>query len=183
MNTLSQLRSLIFGLILPTLAWSSANAQVYVEADPFAYALSGHSLHLGIQGNGFRFQVGTFGADVPDYFKDNEVFNVRQSGYGLKLDYYGARSDGGFVGIEYGKTTAEYELKGSGERLDREIDLLGVRFGYKWMIGNSFYVIPWVGIDKNISRSKDNLEFTLGGETYRETELFVFPTVHLGFDF
>ena len=156
-------------------------AQVYVEADPFAYALSGHSLHLGLQGAGLRLQVGTFGAELPDGMKDNEAFLVKQSGYGLKLDYYGHKPEGGFVGIEYGETTADYRLKSTDESIERDVNLLGIRFGYKWKMSDSFYAMPWVGVDKNITQQ--DLEFELGGETYTEQEWTVFPTVHLGYDF
>lgn len=84
-------------LITILLMTTSTFAQLYIESDPFAYGLGGHSVHIGVQGGGFRFQVGAFGAEYPDSFKDNEEFDVYQSGYGAKIDYYGDKPDGAFI--------------------------------------------------------------------------------------
>lgn len=158
----------------------SAHAQLYIEADPFAYGLKGHSLHLGIQGAGFRFQVGTFNAQYPDSFKDNEEFDVSQGGYGAKLDYYGKDPNGAFIGIEYGSTVANYQLKSGGEKVEQKIRLLGLRTGYKMLLGKSFYIMPWIGIDKNIS---ENSDIEINDQVYKIQEIVVFPTVHIGIQF
>ncbi len=158
----------------------AAQAELYVEADPFAYGLNGHSIHIGVQGGGFRFQVGSFSAEIPDSFKDNDLFEVKQGGYGFKLDYYGKSSEGSFIGVEYGVTKAELQLKTGGETITKDINLLGLRAGYKMKFGNSFYVMPWVGVDKVVSNTDATI---INGEEYKTGEVFVFPTVHLGFDF
>ena len=61
------------------------------------------------------------------------------------------------------------------------MNLLGIRAGYKWMIDSSFYVMPWVGIDRNVTGN--DLEFSLNNETYVEQDWVIFPTAHIGFEF
>ena len=167
-------------LIIATLFTTQAQADLYLEADPITYGLNGHSLHLGIQGGGFRFQIGAFNAEYPDSFKDNENFDVTQGGYGFKIDYYGKNPEGGFIGIEYGATTAKYQLKTGGEEIEQDVRLLGIRTGYKMKIGKSLYVMPWIGVDKNLS---DTEPVSIGSEEYQVSEWVVFPTVHVGFYF
>ncbi|NRA64478.1 MAG: hypothetical protein HRU19_08350 [Pseudobacteriovorax sp.] len=182
MKKLTLFFKIMFTLLLCMATSNSLQGQAFVEADPFAYALSGHSLHTGLQSHGFRLQIGLFAAEIPDEIKDNDAFEVRQSGYGLKLDYYGTTTKGGFWGVEYGNITASYMLKGSDNKINRGLNLFGVRAGYKWMLGKRFYIMPWIGLDKIINPSKKNLEIQLAGETYQENEYIIFPTIHIGFD-
>lgn len=159
---------------------TNAHAEFYVEADPIAYGLNGHSLHLGVQGGGFRMQVGMFKAEVPDAFKDNKNYNVIQEGHGIKIDYYGKNPDGTFIGLEYGQTTAKYQLKTGGQVVEQDVNLLGFRLGYKIKFSKHLFITPWVGVDKNISKITD---ITIGSETYSPDEWIIFPTVHLGIEF
>lgn len=168
--------------ILVTLALFSQNvlANLFIEVDPFAYGLNGYSLHVGAQGNGFRFQVGAFEAEYPDEFKENDDFDVTQGGYGIKLDYYGKSTDGAFIGIEYGKTTGDYELKSSGNTEEQTLNFVGIRTGYKYSVTNAFYVTPWIAIDKYTS---DTSNIVIDNETYRTNSWQIFPTLHLGYEF
>ena len=159
---------------------TNTQAEFYVEADPFACGLNGHSLHLGIQGGGYRMQVGMFKAEAPDAFKDNKNFNVVQAGHGIKIDYYGTSPDGAFIGLEYGQTKAKYQLKTGGEVVEQDVNLLGFRLGYKITLSNNLFITPWVGLDKNISKITN---ITVSGETYTPDEWIIFPTVHLGYEF
>ncbi|SHO59163.1 hypothetical protein VQ7734_04943 [Vibrio quintilis] len=154
-------------------------AKTYIETDPFSFALNGHSVHMGVEDHGFRFQVGTFAAGYPDLYKDNDSFNVEQKGYGVKLDYYGAHPEGAFIGLEYGRTSIRYSLKSGSQTTKKDAGLFGFRIGYKWMLGKRFYVTPWVGIDRNLS---DATDVNINGQVYKASQWMLFPTIHIGME-
>lgn len=153
----------------------------YIEVDPFAYGLNGHSVHVGVESHGFRLQGGIFQADFPDSFKDNESFDVTQGGYGFKIDYYGRSEEGLFFGIEYAKTRVT--LKNNGSKAKRDVDLAGIRVGYKMMLNNSWYITPWVGIDRDTSADDSDRTVQINGERYKLQEYTLFPTIHFGMEF
>jgi len=158
----------------------SLMANLYLEIDPFAYGLKGHSLHIGSQGYGFRLQIGIFAAELPDSFKNNTQFNVSQGGMGIKVDYYGKDSKGSFIGIEYGKTSADYQLTSGGQIQQQTIDFIGIRTGYKIAFTQSAFITPWIGLNKNISNTPDT---HIDEQTYYSDNWTLFPTIHLGFEF
>jgi len=169
---------LMLSMLFPIISWG--NNGLYVESDPIAFALKGHSLHIGLEGDHFRFQVGTFGATLPNSFKDNAKFDVKQSGYGVKLDYFRHKQGGFFVGVEYAMTEMEFQQTVVNERTNRDANLLGIRAGYKYRMNKTFYVMPWVGVDRNIS---DTSSVKSSGENYLLDKWIIFPTVHLGMQF
>jgi len=177
-NVLTILAAIFIVTIIPIKSY--ADTDFYVESDPFAFALSGHSIHVGVEGDHFRFQAGKFGATLPDSFKDNANFDVEQTGYGVKFDVFSKKEGGTFVGVEYGKTEIDFKHASTSATTQRDSNLLGVRVGYKYRINKTFYVMPWVGIDRNIS---DTSTVDLGGEDYKIQKWFIFPTVHLGMQF
>ena len=71
-------------------------------------------------------------------------------------------------------------LKYASEEKKETIKLLGVRTGYKFMINKSFYIMPWIGVDKNVSKPE---KVQISGETYDIPDIMIFPTVHIGFEF
>lgn len=167
-------------IILIIVLFSPRNfAQTYIEVDPLAYAFNGHSLHIGYQVKGFRIQLGSFSAEYPDFMKENKSFNIDQSGFGVKFDYYGKNPEGVFIGLEYGITKMKYSLSGS-QTIEKDQNLLGLRTGYKMKFGKCFYLMPWVGLDRNLS---DTSKISINNEEYTPQKWVVFPTVHIGFDF
>lgn len=48
------------------------------------------------------------------------------------------------------------------------------------MLGSSLYIMPWIGMDKNISENDDVI---INGEVYEVPDTVIFPTVHIGFEF
>lgn len=160
---------------------NEAKADVYIEADPIAYGLNGHSVHLGYEGGGLRIQTGIFKAEFPDSYKENDKFNVTQGGYGFKIDLYGKKEEGLFWGFEYSKTKVTLAFAGS--EVERDVDLAGIRFGYKIMLSRSWYLTPWIGIDKDISNSDGERKIQINQEVYKLREFTLFPTVHLGIEF
>ena len=153
---------------------------VFIEVDPIAYALKGYSLHGGVEMNGFRFQIGAFGLDIPEATSNNQNYKLRQTGVGFKIDYFGESEEGAFVGVEYGATKVIYNLASVNFTDTRLANLAGIRLGYKYVNKEGFYVIPWVGIDKNIS---DISPINPTGEQYNISEYLIFPTVHIGIQF
>jgi len=161
------------------------NGHFELEVDPIAYLLKGYSLHIGYQKNKFRYDVGIFGVETPKWISSNKDFKERSNGFGLKMDYVGAKTKGWFVGLEtdYSLINTTYESNGhkeSGEELG-----LGIRSGYRFLFGKSknnnkgFYLVPWIGFDKIFNTSKPNFtEATYKLETFR-----IFPTVHFGWRF
>jgi hypothetical protein len=171
---------LMFALWLCFPFMAQAADKVFIEADPIAYALKGYSLHGGVEMEGFRFQVGAFGLDVPDVTSNNTNYKLRQTGVGFKIDYFGSSDKGGFVGVEYGATQVVYTLASANFTDTRPANLAGIRIGYKYVNRSGFYVMPWVGVDKNIS---DISPINPAGEKYDVSEYLIFPTVHLGVQF
>jgi hypothetical protein len=163
-------------------AWAMpprAAAQVEVEADPFAYALNGYSLHVAGILDRFRFSVGTFGIDVPRFFHGEDDWSVVMRGAGIKWDYLGAHVDGFFVGADAGYMRMSYTLDEAAET-ERANELnVGVRGGYRLPIGRSgLYLAPWVGIGYSFGD-----DVTIDGRTFAHSPINVFPTVHVGWRF
>jgi len=170
--------TILFAILVPVKSY--AQTDYYVESDPFAFALSGHSLHVGIEDDYFRFQVGMFGATLPDAFKSNDKFDVEQSGYGVKLDYFSQKKGGFFVGATFSMSEMKLQQTITDEKTNRDSNLLGVRTGYKFRINKTFYIMPWVGVSRNIS---DTSTLNVDSEEYKLEKWTIFPTAHLGMQF
>lgn len=84
----------------------SANAEIdfYVQSNPLSSALKGHSINFGIEAERIRFQAGLFGITLPYSSKDNDIFDLEQSGYDVKLDYFKNNAGGPFIGITYSRS-------------------------------------------------------------------------------
>ncbi|AEF56285.1 hypothetical protein [Marinomonas posidonica] len=150
-----------------------------VEVDPFAYALSGHSVHFGFGENNFRFDIGLFGADIPEAFHGNENYEQEFTGYGVKLDYLFGRYEGLFVGIEAQTSEYKYTLKSTKENTTRTQTSFGPRIGYRIMYSKNMTITPWLGIDFNLEHD----DIVLSGEKFESSTVSLFPTVHLGWKF
>lgn len=159
---------------------SQADTRYYLESDPIAYALKGYSLHAGMQTGQFRFQAGIFGATLPQGAKDNPAFGVSMKGYGIKADYTGERPDGWFIGMELENSTMDYSHQNQGTALSRGAQFFGLRTGYKYEMGNRFFLTPWIAIKRNIS---DTSLIEMNGDKYQESTWLVFPTIHVGMQF
>ncbi|MEC9282998.1 MAG: hypothetical protein VX642_09810 [Bdellovibrionota bacterium] len=176
------LKGILIG-VLCLFTHNKLQAQVFIETDPAAFVLKGHSLHIGYQLDSIRFQVGSFAAQYPDFILKNNNFEVFQSGYGFKIDIWGAEKEGLFMGIDYSKTTASYKLKTNSLEVKKDIDLIGPRIGYRFFWGKSIYVSSWLSIYKNLKADSESDTITIDGESYEQEEYTVFPAVHIGFQF
>lgn len=162
------------------LAPAPSQAQVEVEVDPFAYALSGFSMHVGSQFGSTRLSAGTFGIDIPEFFHENQGWTSRMRGGGLKWDYVGRSTSGWFAGLDAGYMRMRYVLESTGETESRNVIGAGIRMGYALPLGHSgFYVSPWM----SVSHHFDGPAVDLGGQTFHRSSVVLFPTVHLGWRF
>ncbi len=153
---------------------------VDVEIDPLAYALAGHSLHVGLGWDHVRLDLGAFALDVPSFFHGNDGFSSSFTGYGAKLQWFPfARQHGLFLGVSAGAADRLVELDGSHAALRETRFSAGVAVGGRIPLGAGFYVTPWIGVDYAFGAG----DITLEGKTYEQGPVSFFPTVHLGYRF
>lgn len=155
----------------PSIGWD-------VEVDPLAYALKGHSLHVGLWMKQWRLDLGSFGLAAPSWIHGQEGFTQSFSGFGLKLDYFFKPSRAGvFVGLETGlaRTTIRQESTGLSDTLP--VLNAGGRAGYRWTFGERFFVSPWVGVGYAFGAH----DSVLGGARFSPQRITVFPTIHVGY--
>ena len=160
----------------------AARAQWEVETDPTVYALKGFSVHVGhpIRSGRLRLQFGAFGAETPHWMHGNAGFTENSRGVTLKLDYFPMhRASGLFLGVDSNCARVRYELLQTHERTYRNLGGLGPRAGYRFNLGEHFYITPWVSVDYQI-KAKD---VTISAKTFHEGRYSVFPAVHLGWRF
>lgn len=151
-----------------------------VEIDPTAYALAGHSLHVGIEHAHLRVDLGNFGLTEPALLTGQDAFDVRFTGYGAKLQYFpGAEPRGWFAGISAASITLDLHHRASGLAADDHYVSVGVDAGYRIALPAGFYVTPWLGVSYNFG-ADDQI---LAGERYKASRIHVFPAVHLGYRF
>lgn len=169
-------------ITLSLAATSRAAAQIEVESDPFAWVLSGFSLHGAAALGPVRLSVGTFGVDVPEFFHGNDDWDVVVRGGTVKLDWVGSSTDGLFAGLDgqYARTRYTYTPETGEPRVNRDGVGLGVRGGYRLPLGGSgLFVVPWM----SVSYSLDGRDVTVAAETFDRGRVTVFPTVHVGWRF
>ncbi len=167
-------------LLLATGVFSPARAQVEVEADPIAYVLDGYSGHLAYVFDPIRVSAGVFGVEVPEFFHGNEGWASRSRGVKVKADYLMRNLDGFFVGLDTGYQRATHTLDATDASEDQDLFGLGARTGYRVTFpGTGFYLVPWVSVSYLFNAD----DVVLDGETFEQSAVQVFPTVHLGWQF
>ncbi|WP_157494257.1 hypothetical protein [Fulvivirga imtechensis] len=152
-----------------------------VEIDPIAFALNGFSLHGGYLTGPWRFDLGIFGLDIPEWAHGNEGFKVSARGTGWKADrFLRGLSDGFFIGVEGNVTKTSITHSLSDDNRSATEFSLGIRGGYRWNTGlGNLYVTPWLGLGY-ILNAKD---VTINGEVFKTSPFQPFPTVHIGWTF
>lgn len=159
---------------------SDARFHLDVEIDPTAYVFRGYSLHVGLGWKRVRLDLGAFAMAVPHFFQSNDAFDVSFDGFGAKLQYFPfAEQRGAFLGVDAGMA---WQLT---QRTDSDLAArsahvsLGVNAGWRFALGDHFYVTPWIGV----SRAFGAGNVALGGTTYESNPITVFPAVHVGYRF
>lgn len=153
---------------------------VDVELDPIAYALDGHSVHVGLTLGHWRFDLGAFGLELPTWAHGNDGFTASFSGFGVKAQLYlDAPASGPFVGVGLGLARTLVERDGT-DLADRSRALsAGLELGWLIPIVEGLYLKPWVGIGWAFGTE----DVVLGDERFEANPLQIFPTVHLGYRF
>jgi hypothetical protein len=182
------MKPIVIVLLFTTLAYSqekNVSNRLEIEADPLAYLLSGHSLHVAYTLSAFRFSLGTFGIKQPDFFLDHDAFSVRTFGFDAKIDYLFNRVKGFFVGAQTTYSRDRIGLKIDLERQHLWGPSVGLRTGYRFMFGreiknfSGFYLIPWL----MVGYAPNPQSIIIGDQTYRQPRWFPFPSIHLGWRF
>lgn len=189
---------LAIGAILALVASSSARAEaneaecadakvskdstlrVDVEVDPLAYALSGHSVHVGVGFGHFRFDLGAFALEFPEWVHGNEGFTSSFDGFGIKAHIFvEGDGTGPFAGVAGGLARTLIQNDASG-RAQRDLHAsLGVELGWLLPIVEGLYVKPWIGVGWTFGVE----DVVLDRQRFEANGLTVFPTVHLGYAF
>ncbi len=152
---------------------------IEVEVDPLAYMLKGYSVHGALAEKNLRVDLGVFGIEVPDAIHGNTGMTQFTQGVGLKAQYsFSEDRSGVFVGIGTDYSWTRY---GSGGTQTQEAaPSVGVNFGYRFPIGSSgLYVTPWIGLDYTFASK----QVAVGTQTFNQSSLRVFPTIHAGWRF
>lgn len=163
---------------------TTPSGRIEVEVDPLAYIFKGYSIHAGYQRGLFRYDIGFFAIETPEFFTDNKAFTEYSKGVGVKVDYVGNDAEGWFVGLQADYMTSRVTHKETADKGNGGVWGVGIRGGYRFMLGNSenkrgLYVVPWVGIDKLLIQSA--VKFSQ--HIYKEQTFRIFPTIHLGWCF
>lgn len=189
---LSHIRILSLVFILSTPALAEPGPQVPpalearpalsldVEVDPLAYALDGHSLHVGIGWKRLRLDLGVFAMHVPGWADGSADFSTAFNGYGAKLQYFlFDEQSGGFVGVDMGSAHQLIRRDGTDLATEQRQVSVGANMGWRFNLVRGLYVTPWVGLSYGFQAR----EQSLGGQTYKPNPWTLFPTVHLGYRF
>ncbi|MBK9034274.1 MAG: hypothetical protein IPL61_23920 [Myxococcales bacterium] len=149
-----------------------------VEIDPTAYALAGHSLHVGLGAGHWRVDLGNFAMAMPAFAHDDDGFDVAFTGYGAKLQYFvGPTQRGWFAGVDAGLLEIEARRQGTDLAARQHQLAVGVNLGYRIGLPHDLYATPWLGVGYQLGADP----ITLGGGTYEPSALTVFPAIHLGY--
>ncbi|MEX0648020.1 MAG: hypothetical protein WEA56_02525 [Balneolaceae bacterium] len=162
-------------------AQSSSDTGFDIEIDPIAYGFNGFSVHGGYLTGAWRFDLGIFGLDLPEWLHGNENFNASFVGAGWKADrFFSGKPDGFFAGAEGGISKMEVVHKAGNTRRNQVSYSLGVRGGYRWSTGlGNLYMTPWLGLDFTLNPK----DITIDGDTFESSVFQPFPTIHVGWKF
>lgn len=154
------------------------NSGFDIDVDPIAYTLNGFSVHGGYINGAYRFDIGFFGIDLPEWLHGNKEFEASFVGAGWKVDrFFKNLPEGLFAGIEGNISRMNVTHIKSDQDQDHIGYTLGIRSGYRWNTGlGKLFLTPWVGLGYNLN-AKD---ITIDGNTFEASPLQPFLTLHLG---
>lgn len=139
--------------------------------------VNGFSAHLArqIYDGKMRVQIGVFGADVPEWLHGQEDWDLRARGVTMKADYFfRGRAKGLFIGLDTDYSGLRYRLRVTRETSERNATGLVARTGYRFEIGDRFYVTPWMSV-RYLCNS-----VTLSGRRFSKDDYAISMTFHLG---
>lgn len=151
------------------------------EIDPIAYALSGHSLHVGLGHGPWRLDLGNFAADVPAFLESDDAFRSSASGFGVKLQYFPFVDQKGlFVGVQGDFARTSVRERGSDLAASRFGVSTGLCAGLRIPLPAGLYISPWLVVSYAFGRD----DVVLGDVRYDMSGAWeVLPFIHLGYHF
>lgn len=184
------MKKMIVVLVLGfTQAWAQQEVKgrkVELEIDPIAYALKGYSFHGIFAPQRWRFDLGIYGIQQPEFFHGNKGFDVYTYGVGTKAMYVLKGLQGFYVGLGSGYSVTEATQQSTGIKKQEHTMDFGPLIGYRFFLmkdkeGNpkGLYISPWVSVGYNYHF--DRIEFE--GVDYKSSDWTVFPTIHIGYRF
>jgi hypothetical protein len=175
---------LVLLLLSSVAAASAASAEeppvrVEVDGDPAAYFVDGFSLHVAVVGPWKRLDFGCYSVDEPTFLHGNEGWSVHLRGYGFTWDYFVSGDDGFFAGVGVNLVVRTYVLDATSRVAERHQLLVGPHIGWRFMLGEHFYLAPWLAVEYAYRGE----EVTLDGETFDDRPYVIFPTLYAGWRF
>ena len=158
-------------------ARSSSTWGADFEIDPTAYVLGGHSLHVGITRGSWRLDLGNFAMDVPEALHGNDGMTAGFAGYGAKLQWFPLHPQSGlFVGVEAAVARVTV-VNTDNQQSDRFMQInAGAQAGWRWMLPRDFFATLWLGVGRAFAPD----EVAVGGKTFKNNALTLFPALHIG---
>lgn len=155
----------------------AAELRVDVEVDPIAYALQGHSVHVGVGTGRFRFDLGAFGLELPAWAKPNTAFDAGFSGFGAKAHaHWFEDGTGPFAGLGLNAVRTVVQHRASDVAARDATYGVGLEVGWLVPLVAGLYVKPWIGVSRTLGAE----DVEVDGERFESAPWQVFPTVHLG---
>jgi hypothetical protein len=178
---------IVFTILITVTHYSELRAQsphdrgFDIDIDPIAFALNGFSFHGGYITGPYRFDLGIFGLDIPEWLHGNEEFSSSFVGAGWKVDrFFKGYADGFFAGVDGGISRLNVTHTATNTDKDRLQYMLGIRGGYRWNTGlGNLFVTPWIGLGY-VLNAKD---IEIDGDLFESSAFTPFPTVHIGWKF
>lgn len=172
--------ALILGVAASARAADPGDTHGDIEIDPTAYVLDGYSLHAGIGYKHLRVDLGVYAMKLPGFVHGNDDFDIAFDGYGTKIQLFPfAEQRGAFIGVDGGVTRVHAHVKGTDlEKRETQIGA-GVDAGYRIVLPAGFYVTPWIGV----GYAFNSHDISVGGKTFKNNPVTLFPAVHLGYRF
>lgn len=170
---------------------SADRGTLHLEVDPTPFILGGYGVQPGFapaQLPGWRFGLGNFSLDVPDFVAqlndDNDGFHIRvRRSHALYVLHFFSDLRGWCVGGSLRYLRTEYthdDVPGLSARASEfSIEAIG---GYKWhpfpRVG--FYVMPWLAIARGLFTIGDQ---QVGDRRYQPDFVQFFATANIGWEF
>ncbi|WP_116774962.1 hypothetical protein [Sphingobacterium corticibacter] len=172
-------------LFAQAIAQESSTPRLEVEIDPLAYILKGYSFHAAMQYGSFRSSAGIFAISQPAFVVNNDAFSVYSSGFDVKTDFLFGTSKAWHTGLQVSYAKEQITLRENSNEQNVWGFNLGVRGGYRFLFGKAekqykgLYINPWLAILYAPSAKSINIS----QQTYKQSTIFPFPAVHVGWRF
>lgn len=163
--------------ILPSFAYTMTFG---LEVDPIFYALDGSSVHFGVSSENHRIELGAFHLKADKEIHENDNFDLKLEGVGIKYDYLFGKYEGLYMGWELHFAETEYRHTPSKKIFKREVTTTAPRVGYRFTYLNFITVSTTLAYDILLDEGDDVF---VGQDQYKNKNGDFIPTVHIGYYF